>query len=55
MTRKEWETFFELIEKIVDMPMAVSDKIQAVKEAAIECGESAEMNFDEFTSWDFPE
>jgi hypothetical protein len=59
MTEKEWKMFFGLLEKVVntDRP-TVADKIATVKRAAVlvdssEPGIEAEMNLEEFVSWDF--
>jgi hypothetical protein len=54
MSQKDWHKFFNLLEMIVEMDKpTVSDKIQVVRDAAAECGDDAETNLDEFTSWDF--
>ena len=53
MSEKDWEKFFDLLQKIVDEPLAVCDKVENCKKAAEENGESAEQNLEEFLSWDF--
>lgn len=53
MNDKEWEQFFELLEKIVDLEMSVGEKVALVKSKANENGETAEMNLEEFAAWDF--
>lgn len=51
MPDKEWERFFELMRKIVELEMPVSDKIETVADKAVEF--DAEMALDEFNSWVF--
>ena len=54
MTEREWEKFFDLIEKIVELrDMSVNEKCAEVVKQAKERGGSADMNFEEFTAWDF--
>ncbi len=54
MTEKEWTKFFELLEKVVELPnMSVGEKIAEVKAQAETYGEAAEMCLEEFTAWNF--
>lgn len=53
MTAKDWQKFFDYLERIVDAPMSVAEKIEAVKEAAEDVGGNADMNVEEFTAWLF--
>lgn len=53
MTRREWETFFELLEKIVNMEgKTATEKGEEVRAHAREEGEAAESNLSEFMAWD---
>lgn len=49
MTEKDWEKFFELVDKIVDLPMPARDKAIEVEAKAEEYGSST--NFYEFCGW----
>lgn len=53
MTAKDWERFFDYLDRIVnaDLP-TVDDKIQMVKEQAEE-HHNGQENLEEFTSWIF--
>lgn len=52
MLEHEWEMFFELLEKIVDMPnMTANEKAELVKEKADE--EGGDLALNEFTAWDW--
>jgi 16S rRNA A1518/A1519 N6-dimethyltransferase RsmA/KsgA/DIM1 with predicted DNA glycosylase/AP lyase activity len=54
MTERDWQTFFSLLKKIVDMPRkTLADKIETVKAKAAENGGSAEENLEDFLAWDF--
>lgn len=54
MSDKEWETFFNLLNKIVDMPgKTQAEKLALVKSEAGLHGGDTEMNLEEFAAWDF--
>lgn len=53
LTSAEWSTFFDLLAKIVDLPMPANEKAALVQRQAIDHGGEAEVNLDEFTLWDF--
>jgi hypothetical protein len=53
MDEKEWDTFFDLLEKVVNLEMPVYEKTQLVSDKAEERGEAAEMSLEEFTAWGF--
>lgn len=46
---KEWEKFFELIDKIVNDGRPFSEKLTAVKDAAETNG--SDVNLEEFVEW----
>lgn len=50
MSDKEWERFFDLMEKIVNHDgLAANEKASAVRAKAVETGN--ETSFEEFTGW----
>jgi hypothetical protein len=50
MSDKEWGRFFELVEKIVNLPgLPWTQKAALVKDKAVECG--CEVNFEELIGW----
>jgi hypothetical protein len=54
LSEKEWEKFFDLLGRIVDADVpTVADKIRLVKEAADRQEGEADMNLEEFMSWNF--
>lgn len=55
MSKKDWDTFFDLIDKIVEgRGMSADDKAELVVKEAQNRGDRATMNFEEFVAWDFP-
>lgn len=54
MNENEWDTFFGLLEKIVDLPnLSHDEKKDLVMSKASERGDNFEMCLEEFTSWNF--
>lgn len=49
MTDLEWEKFFELLDKIVMLPMPYREKAEFVKNKATEQG--SDGNLEEFAGW----
>lgn len=51
MTEKEWKQLFDLIIKMVNLPLPLNEKIKLAKEKAAEYGQEAEDCLDDFNSW----
>lgn len=49
LSEREWETFFRLLDKIVNADGPVTDKLEKVKTEAKEAGSQSELT--DFASW----
>lgn len=53
MSDKEWDRFFELMDKITELPMSVDEKAALCVREAKDRGDRESMALEEFTAWMF--